>query len=193
VVGQPVTYTATVQATGASKGVPTGEVTFTDNGTAVACNGASSPGPVPTNQSGVAVCSVVYHKPGTHCVTATFAGTVDYLPSTSKNITVRVGDEDEAAVTSSAAPGKVGATVTYTATVVAAPGSAIPAGNVVFLDDGKPISGCPVTGVALNSAGVATCSHIYGQSGTHQIVARFEGSALFMASASMALEQVIGP
>ncbi len=76
-VGHPVSYRATVSAPAAASTVPSGTVTFDDGGTAV-------PGCVSLALArGRATCTVTYPGPGTHVVTAVYAGTTSLANSTS--------------------------------------------------------------------------------------------------------------
>jgi Bacterial Ig-like domain (group 3)/Putative Ig domain len=61
-----VTYTATVSRTTPGSGVPTGKVTFSNNGAAIRCTGGSQT----LNAAGVATCTISYTAPGTHTITA---------------------------------------------------------------------------------------------------------------------------
>jgi hypothetical protein len=76
VIGQPVTFTATVQPAGGVSGTPTGTVTFFDNGvqigTATLSNGAAS-----FTTSSLAK--------GSHSITATYGGDSSFLSSTTQS------------------------------------------------------------------------------------------------------------
>lgn len=74
-VGQPVTLTANVVTVAASPRSPTGTVTFLDGNTIVAT--------APLNSSGLATYTSTSLTPGTHLITASYAGDGTASPSTS--------------------------------------------------------------------------------------------------------------
>jgi len=82
VVGQSVTYTATV--------IPSpggGTVIFRDGGTTISGCGAA-----PVNAtSGTAACQVTYNAAGSHTISATYSGDASYYGSTAPDLTQRVG------------------------------------------------------------------------------------------------------
>lgn len=79
---------------------------------------------------------------------------------------------------------RVGASTTYTATVIPAPGGVgtlQPTGTVEFFDGGRPIAAClgqPVTGA------VARCTVTYSAPGSHSISVQYSGDANFRASSA---------
>ncbi len=77
VVGQTVTYTATVAATSGTA-TPTGAVTFKDGASNVSCTGAN---PATLNGSGVATCALAYSATGNHSITADFPGSTGFNSS----------------------------------------------------------------------------------------------------------------
>jgi hypothetical protein len=83
VVGQKVTYTATVSVLAPASGTPTGTVTFTDGSTTI-CNA------VALNGSDQASCQATYTAVGSHAITATYNGSTDFLRSPSKTLTQNV-------------------------------------------------------------------------------------------------------
>ncbi len=78
-VGQQITFTATVGANVSGTGNPAGNVEFLDNGDPItACGGASG-----KNLSNAAAsCVVSYPSAGLHQITATYAGNTDFITST---------------------------------------------------------------------------------------------------------------
>jgi Bacterial Ig-like domain (group 3)/FG-GAP-like repeat len=79
--GQSVTLTATVAPTSGTS-IPSGSVSFTDNGTALAN--------APLNSSGVATLSTTSLAVGTHSITAVYSGDVNFTSSTSAAATIVV-------------------------------------------------------------------------------------------------------
>lgn len=78
-VGQSVSFTATVQTTGAFVGMPTGSVTFYD--------GSTSLGSVALTSSGTAVLTTSALAVGSHSITAVYAGSSTMATSTSAVLT----------------------------------------------------------------------------------------------------------
>ena len=81
-VGQSVTLTATVAAVSPSTGVPTGIVTFYDNGNSIGTG---------TLTGGVATLTTTTLPFGTNSLTAGFGGNADYTQSLSDELTQTVG------------------------------------------------------------------------------------------------------
>jgi type II secretory pathway pseudopilin PulG len=194
-----VTYTATVAVTAPGAGTPSSSdgVTFTDNGSNLACGSGSS-----VFNGVAATCVVSYNSTGTHSISASFGGDVNFIASTSSAISQVVDMATTTVLTSSANPSPVGQSVTFTATVAAvSPGTGNPTGNVEFLDYyggvTSAISGCGGSiGSVLSgtSPDIATCTVTYGSAGTHSITAIYLGNAATYNafSGSSALSEVIG-
>ena len=176
VVGQAVSYTATVS--GSASAVATGTASFTDNGTPIA---ACSSLPL---VSGAAICATEAGSAGSHTIAATYSGDDVHLPS-SGSLALTVGQA--ATVTSLGAPFAsvaVGQSVTVSATVAAAPpGSGTPSGTVSFDLNGGALPSC--TGIALAS-GAAQCSYTPTATGALSFTASYSGSVDFSASSSAA-------
>ena len=163
--GQNVTFTATV--TGVA---PTGTVQFADGaaklGSPVALNG------------GVAALATSALAPGSHSITATYAGDIGNQPSISPPSTLAVMGTTSVAL--SAAPTSIaaGQSITFTATV----NGTTPTGNVQFTDGGTNL-GTPV----VLSSGVATLTTTTLSVGTHNIAAIYSGDAYNRGSTSAAM------
>ncbi len=178
VVGQDVTYTATVSAGAPGSGTPTGDVNFFDGATPI--SGCSS---VALNGSGQATCDAgAYAAPGTHSITADYLGDVNFVSSNSATFTQNVSQASSStAVSSSANPSVFGQGVTFTATVTAQlPGAGTPTGSVQFVVDSTDL-GSPVT---LNGSGDATSAAISDLAvGTlHTVHAVYSGDTDFVGS-----------
>ena len=83
------------------------------------------------------------------------------------------------ALTSSVSQAAPGTSITFTATVTPASGTAVPTGNVGFFDGGTELG----TGT-LNGSGVSTYATTSLALGTHSIVAAYNGDANFTISTS---------
>ncbi|MGO4831119.1 Ig-like domain repeat protein, partial [Rhizobiaceae sp. 2RAB30] len=177
--GQQVTFTATV-APSSGSGTPTGNVVFTIDGSAQA--------PVALDGTGKALLQSAALTPGNHTISARYAGSAEFLASSSPVLTqtVRAAPDPATtttALTSSKNPSVPGESVTFTATVSSTAGT--PTGNVVFAIDG--VAQAPV---ALHG-GTATLTNAALAEGSHQISARYVGNPEFLASTSPVLTQTV--
>jgi hypothetical protein len=178
VVGQGVTFTATVTANSPGSGVPTGIVTFYDGTTRI--------GTGTLNSSGKATLTISSLVRGSHSISVSYRGDTDYQASTSAVLAETI---DQAAtgtvVTSSHDPSVFGQSVTFTATVtVKSPGSGVPTGTVIFYDGTTQLG----TGT-LNSAGQATFTTSSLAVGNDSITAVYYGDTNFTSSTSASLSQ----
>jgi hypothetical protein len=208
VVGQPVTFTATVTSTvppasnpGAivrgrtrtmssapvatrsvpsAAGVPTGTVTFFDGTTQI--------GTGTLNGTGVATMTTTTLSVGQHSITAAYGGDTNFSPGTSPVLVQTVNQANTTTtVTSSANPGVSGQTITFTSTVAAtAPGAGIPSGTVTFFDGATQLA----TGT-LNGASQATLTISTLAVGVHPITAVYGGDSNFNGSTSTVLSETI--
>jgi hypothetical protein len=178
VVGQQVTYTATV-----SPAPDGGTVAFTDGGTPITGCGAVTV----DSSTGKAACQVTYTSTGTHSITASYGGDNNFSGS-SDSLTQTVNQAaTTTAVTSSANPSTAGQAVTFTATVSAIPpGAGTPSGTVTFADGGTTLGTA-----TLNSSGAAAITTSALAAGTHTITATYNGDANFAGSRSAALTQTV--
>ena len=172
VIGQTVTYTATVSP------VPDGgTVAFSDNGAPI--TGCSSL--QVSTSTGTVTCQRSYKIAGTHPITGAYSGDTAFTASTG-SLTQTVNQAattttTTTAVSSSANPAVIGQTVTYTATVSPVPDG----GTVAFSDNGAPITGCSSLQVS-TSTGTVTCQRSYKIAGTHPITGAYSGDTAFTAS-----------
>jgi ELWxxDGT repeat protein len=144
VVGETVTYTASVAARGPRSGSPdNGTVTFRFNGVAQ---------PAATISNGMATMTHTWGTSGAgHSVQADYNGDTkpdNFIASTSSSTTITVAmDDTTTALTASNLNPLAGAVITITALVTAnAPGSGTPSGSVSFSFDGAPGVSEPVAG-----------------------------------------------
>ena len=79
-VGQKVSYTASVGVVPPGMGLPTGTVSFSDNGTPITgCDAVTLAG-------GQASCTVTYSATGSHIIVATYSGDANFMASTSPEL-----------------------------------------------------------------------------------------------------------
>jgi len=166
--------TLTVAVTSPNGGTPAGSVTF--------MNGAAVLGTGTLNASGVATLSTTALPVGSNSITVTYAANANDAGATSNTVVVTVTSVQTATVlTSSATSISQGQSVTFSAAVSGANGSA-PAGTVNFYL-GTTFLG---TGT-LNASGVTTLSTTALPVGTDSITASYVASGIYAASTSSAV------
>ncbi len=183
-VGQSVTLTATVS--GSQGFTPTGSVTFTDNGMAMAGS------PVTISGSETATLTVSSLTPGNHAITATYGGDTDDAVSWSTPAVVAQVAQIATltTVTADANPLSAGATLHLTATVALAQGAAADGaltGQVTFTGNGTALN----TPISIDASGHATLAVSSMAIGTHAIVATYNGAANYATSSSSALSEQV--
>ena len=174
-VGTPGNFTVTTTGlpvntigngfTGCTSTLP-GTLNFTDHGD----NTARLTG-TPTSAGIFTVCIKASNGVGT-AATQTFTLTVARQATAT-------------AISSNIDPVNPKTAVTYTATVVPAPGS----GTVTFHADGASIPSC--TALALSPAGRATCTQTYNTAGNHAIYATYNPAANYLGSTSPTLGETV--
>ncbi len=175
VFGQTINFTATVTAVAPGAGIPTGNVTFQQNGQPIG-------GPVALNGAGQATSddiSILAASP-THPITATYQGSSNFNGSSiTANQAVNKADTSTSVVSSSA-PSVFGQAVTFSSTVSAvAPGAGTPTGTVTYTVDGNQL-GSPVT---LSPSGQATSASTAMLSpGDHTVDVAYSGDSNFNSS-----------
>jgi len=164
--------------------MPTGDVTFKADGTAISgCENVSLGSP--------ATCATSDLPVGTHDITAEYNGDSNFNISTSDTITHTVNKTaSKTSLESSANPSDYGQAVTFTATVEAAGmGSGTPTGTVAFKDGGTAIPGCESVAVA----SAATCTKNDLSVGSHDITAEYSGDANLDGSSDRLTQTVNKP
>jgi trimeric autotransporter adhesin len=177
--GTPVKLTATVSYGSSITTLPTGRITFFDNGAplgTVAVPGAT-PGQASLNVPAFAI--------GTHSLTASYLGDTNFnasAMSAATPLTVTVASVD-LLLTSNDNPSIYGQIVTLTASEAAATAT----GTVQFFE------GATLLGAGTLSSGTAHLSISTLAAGTHRIVARYGGDASHSAASSDVLDQQVDP
>ncbi len=176
-VGQSVTFTATVAISGGGGVTPDGTVTFMDGTTVlstVALTGATATYSTSTLTLGV------------HPITAVYSGdsSIEVLGNTSAVLNQDVQAQSTIVLASSLNPSTYGASVTFTATITSSSTTAA-TGTVSFYDGATKI------GAGTLTAGVATFATTTLAVGTHSITATYAGDSNNSAGTSNAVSQVV--
>ncbi|MGC1476261.1 MAG: Ig-like domain-containing protein, partial [Terriglobales bacterium] len=179
VVGQAVTFTATVSSTAGAP--PNGETVTFNNGSAVLGTATLS--------AGIASLTTSSLPAGTLTITASYGGDANFAASTSPGLRQVVNSTTKSATStalvSTLNPSIYGQKVTWTATVTTS-GSVTPTGKVNFTWDGYSIGTA-----TLNASGVATLSKSNLNVYTYPLTAVYAGDANNVGSTSAILNQVV--
>jgi large repetitive protein len=185
VVGEPVTYTATVAVDPPGGGTPTGTVTFSG------ASGTLCSGPVTLSSTSPATasCTVTYPGPGSDSVSAAYSGDPNFVGGSSSSTSITIGqDVTTTTVTAIPSTSVVGQPVTLTGVVaVSAPGAGTPTGAVTFTDGAGSCTG-PLSGT---SPYTATCTVAYASPTLNDTVTgSYSGDTNDAASSGTASETV---
>ena len=174
-----VIITAAVTGHTTGLAVTSGTVTFFD--------GTTNIGSVFVDSSGHAQLFTSSLGVGTHSITASFSGNVDYTASTSTALSLPiVADRTTTGLSASPNPSSVGQSVTLTATVIANfPGFGIPTGTVTFRTSAGILGTATLDGTGHVSITIATLP-----AGSVTISAVYAGDGNFLASTGSTLQQV---
>jgi hypothetical protein len=171
--GQAVTFTASVTSIA---GIPSGTVTFQQNGTVIGSSNLDS--------TGVANYTISNLGPGSRNVIAKYNGSTDFGGSSSATLVQVINKASTAtSLNTSPNPANKNQNVTLTATVTSAGG--VPTGKVQFNDNGIDLGSSSV-----NSSGVATFSHAFKTSGSHSVSANYKGDGNFNTSSGTITETI---
>jgi Bacterial Ig-like domain (group 3)/Galactose oxidase, central domain len=174
VVGQNVTFTATVTVIGGITGKPTGSVSFTvDNSAPTVVNLTNGNCSFSTNSL----------TAGTHSIAAKYSGDSNFSGSSSSPFSQIVKDKSATIVNVAPSPAVLNQDVTLTATVSGSSGT--PTGSVSFKDGTASIGTVPLDS---GKAPFITSSLAVG---THSITAVYSGDGVYAASTSPAFNEVI--
>ena len=178
-VGQPVTFTAFVSPYAPGPTLPTGTVTFYDNGNNLAT--------VALSAADTGTYTTASLPAGTHSITAHYNGDSNFIVSTSVP-RIQTINAYAAGVTlsSSPNPSRTGQPVTWQVTVRNTGGTGpVPTGTVSFLDGSSVVATSPlVNGSAVYTTATLTV-------GSHTITAHYNGDADFTPSTSTPLAQMV--
>jgi hypothetical protein len=175
VFGQSVTFRVSVQAT---SGTPTGTVTLMDGSTSL---GTTSLG------GGTAQFTIGGLSLGSHSITATYGGDVNFAGSASSVLSEVVSQAvTTTSLSSSVNPSTYGQAVTFAASVLPSSGGS-PSGSVRFLDGTVQIGSVALSGGIASFTTSATALN----AGSHSITASYSGDTNFTGSNSSPLSQTV--
>jgi streptogramin lyase len=183
-VGNAVTFTATVTASAPGAGTPTGTVTFMDQTTGTPLGTAAL-----NPQGDTATVSTAGLAAGSHTIVATYGGDANFAAG-SGTLTQAVNGSSAAtsttALSASANPAVSGQPVTLTAIVSPAAGSgSTPTGTVTFQLDGNVLGSSPLAPAQGNAAATSFVIPASQLSvGSHAVNAAYQGDANFLASSA---------
>jgi Bacterial Ig-like domain (group 3) len=192
VAGQSLTFSVAVTNTGSSGITPTGTVTVTDtvyyvpSPNVLDSTTITLASNVPLDANGNASVSTSALTADKHFITVSYSGDSNFSAGNSSLIQFVHASGSTTALTSSPNPSNVGQSVTFTATVAAAPpGSGTPTGQVTFKDGSTVIGQVP-----LNASGVATFSTSSLAAGSHTVSAVYASDTNFAASTGSTVQTV---
>jgi hypothetical protein len=182
---QDVTLTATVTpVVPGYANPPTGVVTFFDNGTQLGTGDLGS--------NGMATYVVVAgtFTPGTHSLTASYAGDANFMPSDTTMPTDEIVGATITAVATNPNPSSVGDPVMISAVVSASVpgGNPLIPGTVTFFDGSTNLGTFD-----LDNNNSASFSYTFTVGGIHPITATYNGNADYTSSTSDPVNQIVGP
>jgi large repetitive protein len=179
-VGQSVTFTATVTAPNGGGLAPDGSVSFLDGTTTLST--------VPLN-GGVATYTTATLANGVHPITAVYTGDInrEILGETSAVLNQDVQATATIALSTSGSPSYYGNPVTFTAAITSTATTAA-GGTVNFFDGNVKIGSGALSGLTPDVATFTTSTLALG---THTITATYAGDNFNTAAASPAISQVV--
>ncbi|MGA7833669.1 MAG: Ig-like domain-containing protein, partial [Acidimicrobiales bacterium] len=196
VVGQPVTYTASVSVNAPGSGAPTGSISLSDTAGAVAsCTGLAVGGSNPESVS----CTTAYTAAMADNVTATYSGDTNFAGSASTTLVETVDPASTTTVLSSPSSSiVVGQSTTFTAIIgVVAPGAGSPTGGVTFSDTAGVVGdACPSQSLTtVDSTLEATCTVTFQSALTSpdKVSASYNTDGNFASSTSSTIDLAVTP
>jgi hypothetical protein len=191
VVGQSLTFTASVTNTGGSGPTPTGTVTFSDTTYAVVggvlqTTTTTLASNVPLDANGHAAFTSSSLTADQHFITVQYSGDANFSAGNSSLVQAIHSGASSTALASSPNPSGVGQSVTFTATVAAVPPAAgTPTGQVTFSQGNTILAQAP-----LNSSGQVSFSTSALGAGSDTITATYASDPLFAASSGSTVQTV---
>jgi len=171
---------------------PTGNVTVTDNGSALndftISNSGVASNVAPLNSQGYFEDQPIQLPAGNHSIVAAYAGDNSYTSSTSAADTISI---TKAATTVAMTPtpnASANSAITLSATVNTGSSGVGPTGRITFSSAGATLGTAPVAGTAANNTtgapatGTATFAATFTTSGTKSVTATYSGDANYLAS-----------
>jgi hypothetical protein len=182
-LGQAVTFTATVKASAPGTSTPTGTVQFQIDG--------SNYGNPVTLSGGSAYVSAANLALGSHTVTAQYNPTPTFTGGAPATLVQTINAATSSSLTSSANPSTFGQPVTFTAIVTnTSGGGGTPAGVVQFYDNGTLLgAGTALAGGGTKATATLTSAALAG--GSHAIQAVYLPSGFFAASTAYLGQAVV--
>ncbi len=176
-VSQNVTFTVNVRSTHGGTTAPTGTVTLLDGATVLGTHALTT---------GSAVFNISALSFGSHVITAQYAGSADFNPSSASLNEAVTYVSTSLALTTSPNPANTGQTVTLTAKATSTLAGVVPFGIITFRD------GTTVLGTeALNGEGTAAVTISTLSVGSHSIQATLDPTSTFAGSTSPVVNQVV--
>lgn len=183
VVGQSLTFTASVTNTGTSGTTPTGTVTFTDTTYAVVNSTLQTTtttlaSNVPLDSNGNATFTSSSLTADNHFITVQYSGDSNFSPGSSSLVQVIHSGASSTTLTSTPNPSTNGQSVTFTATAAAVPpATGTPTGQITFQQGNTVLAQAP-----LNSSGQVSFSTSTLPVGSDTITATYASNPVFAAS-----------
>ena len=184
-VNASVTFTAQLAGVAFTPVVPSGNVAFTANGTAITGCGA-----VAVDDTGKATCSTSSLVAPSDAMKATYTGDANFTVAAAATMTQTVNALAATLGLTSPGASNVNASVTFTVQLAGAAFTpVVPSGNVAFTANGVTITGCGA--VAVNATGKATCSTSSLAAPSDAIKATYSGDANFTVAAAATMTQTV--
>ena len=199
ILGQNVTFVATIEASFYTSSFPGGTVTFYDDGTELGTRDVGvhfESGNTAVPEAILNTKSLTNSLPaGTNNITAVYSGATGYAGSTSAAYEQIVLEQTSLTLTASPSSSVEGSSVALTAVVTGSTGGVLPNGLVNFSFDGKTLAQLQLTDTEVNGVKVSDAvDPISGLPvGTDSITATYLGSDTFAVSKGSATEVVQAP
>jgi hypothetical protein len=178
--GASLTLTATISNSSGTSLSPTGTVTFMSGSSTVGTAAVSGGTATLTTVAASAL-------PGSHPITAQYAGDANFNASTSSAVLLTVLYVTTTTAGASSNSPVVGATVTVTASVGQGSGTQTPTGTLTLFDGTIQVGSPANVGSGTSSFPISNVTL-----GTHSYTVTYSGDAVYAASTSSVLQVVVG-